>query len=89
MTSMLRDTTGAWPPGTWRFVWRNGVPAANISCPKCGIRGGVGHETNHAITPDGQIVPSVVCEESGCDFHDHVKLIGWPDAYAAACRQLN
>jgi hypothetical protein len=31
----------------------------------------------HEIAADGTVTPSVVCTESGCDFHDFVRLEGW------------
>lgn len=31
----------------------------------------------HSISGDGRVSPSVVCQASGCSFHDYVHLKGW------------
>ncbi|ABE37269.1 hypothetical protein RPD_0029 [Rhodopseudomonas palustris BisB5] len=31
----------------------------------------------HSISLEGHVTPSVVCQASGCDFHDYVRLAGW------------
>ena len=61
MRVIPRDTSGEFPPGTWRAITRDGERGANFACPRCGFRGGLGHNTNHAIAPDGTVSPSVVC----------------------------
>ena len=77
MIEIPRDLTGEFPPGTWRAIKRDGVEAANLSCPKCGFRAGLGHDTNHEIGVDGTVSPSVVCDGDGCDFHEYVRLRDW------------
>lgn len=32
----------------------------------------------HEIAADGTASPSVVCPVSGCDFHEFIRLDGWP-----------
>ena len=32
---------------------------------------------DHTVEADGQVIPSVVCKEPGCDFHEMVCLVGW------------
>lgn len=32
---------------------------------------------SHTITPDGTVLPSVVCTYEGCDFHEFIKLDEW------------
>ena len=79
MLIIPRDSThpSEFPKGAWRAVKRDGVRAANLSCPLCGFRAGLGHNTNHEIAADGSVSPSVVCDNEGCSFHDFIKLEGW------------
>lgn len=63
------------PKGTWKRVKKSdGNFSAMIACPECGQEGSI---SNHAITPDGTVTPSVVCGYDKCTFHDYVKLDGW------------
>ncbi len=32
---------------------------------------------DHEVAEDGTVTPSVVCPEPSCDFHEHVRLMGW------------
>lgn len=32
---------------------------------------------SHSVEADGRVVPSIVCREPGCDFHEIVRLDGW------------
>ena len=32
---------------------------------------------NHTVEADGRVVPSIVCKEPGCNFHEIVLLEGW------------
>ena len=43
-----------------------------LICPK----GHIG-QLDHTIAEDGTVSPSVVCPESGCGFHEYVRLEGW------------
>ncbi len=68
------------PPGPWwRPVWvsiHKGVTgrwSASFMCPN----GHYGTLMEHEIAPDGIVNPSVDCPVDGCDFHDHVRLMGW------------
>jgi hypothetical protein len=33
----------------------------------------------HNIAVDGTVSPSVVCQHEGCNFHEFIKLDGWPE----------
>lgn len=77
MRIIQQDLSGEFPPGTWRAIKRDGVPSANLACPRCGYRAGLGHGTNHEIAPDGTVSPSVVCDTPSCSFHEYIKLEGW------------
>ncbi len=44
-----------------------------IYCPKCGNEGLLDHD----IDTEGRVTPSLVCPHDGCDFHDHIQLMGW------------
>lgn len=48
-----------------RSVW--------VTCPK----GHCGTLDDHTVRDDGTVVPSLVCPDGGCDFHENVRLIGW------------
>jgi hypothetical protein len=43
-------------------------------CPDCGLCGAL---DDHEISPDGTVVPSVVCPNDECDFHETVRLQGY------------
>jgi len=32
---------------------------------------------DHTVEADGRVIPSIVCKEAGCDFHEVVRLEGW------------
>ena len=59
------------------LTWKGGrTPAgrtALLSCPD----GHIASLSQHTIAADGTVSPSVVCPEPGCDFHEHVRLVGW------------
>ena len=63
-------------PGTWKGVRGGGLI---LQCPQgqhgIGLGPGI---TDHRITQDGTIIPSVVCTTHGCAFHEFVKLEEWP-----------
>lgn len=46
-----------------------------IRCPNCGKTGILDHD----VDDDGTVQPSVECPTKGCDFHEHVRLLGWTD----------
>lgn len=69
-----------------RGVWKlDGEGSATMSCPTCG---GLAPLTDHEIRADGVVAPSLVCpnlvDGDPCTFHDHVKLVGWPEAVRQA-----
>lgn len=61
------------PAGHWsRHPDFPAVPT--LWCPGCG-RGASLYD--HAIRPDGSVVPSVVCPFDGCQYHEFVTLQDW------------
>lgn len=58
--------------------WRGGIldnrRTASVSCPRCGH---VASLSQHDISHEGVVTPSLVCPFSGCDFHDEITLDGW------------
>lgn len=50
-------------PGEWT---KNGM-SADITCPSCG---GIGSLKDHDISPEGLVMPSLMCPR-GCGFHEH------------------
>lgn len=53
-------------PGASTQVW--------VKCTKCG---GVG-QLDHSVGTTGKVTPSLDCPNADCDFHEHVRLEGWP-----------
>lgn len=65
-------------PLTWDYLnAHDGGPRdfAAVTCPKNHIS----RLTNatHTVDHDGNVSPSLRCMHDGCDFHDHVRLVGW------------
>jgi len=63
-----------------------GSRGATFKCPDCGgeaLLGGVYDEDSdaggHMIDADGNVSPGVVCPFPGCEFHQNITLIGWPN----------
>lgn len=59
--------------------WRASHPStirrfkAEVTCSR-------GHSIalrDHTVEADGQVIPSIVCKQPGCDFHEIVRLEGW------------
>lgn len=68
------EPAGPW----WRPVWLSitkGAWSASFMCPNRHY----GSLMDHEIAADGTVSPSVVCPTEGCDFHEHVRLVGWED----------
>jgi len=64
------------PPLSWKPVRiPDGRMTALFICP----RKHAGLLTEWEIAPDGTVSPSVDCSPNGCDFHDHIRLIGWAE----------
>ncbi len=61
-------------PRRWWVVRRDGKPVVKVSCPYCGQ---IGDLSDHEIDSQGLVSPSLLCWHNGCDFHEHVKLVGW------------
>jgi hypothetical protein len=60
-------------PGTWSSCKTESGRVPLIRCGKCG--GGVLLDTNHTISDDGKITPSVGCPF--CGWHIFGRLEGW------------
>ena len=62
---------------SWLPLLNQGQKSASFVCG----RGHDGILLDHEINADGLVSPSVVCngvpEGDDCDFHDHIKLVGW------------
>ena len=59
----------------WRGIkMTNGKRSASFNCPKCD---GFISVTNHDISDNGEVNPSLVCPYDGCGFHEWVILENW------------
>lgn len=47
---------------------------ANVTCPVCGNTFSL---SNHTITSNGNVSPSVICPQPGCTFQEYIHLDGW------------
>lgn len=77
MTVELRLSAERWNGGplTWWPVTRaDGRRSAMVSC----ANGHIASLADHSIREDGIVEPSLVCPEIGCDWHEWVRLDGWP-----------
>lgn len=54
-----------------------GETKPGIECPVCGC-GNLGDAAPHGVRADGTVFNSVVCQTTGCGFHEYIKLEGWP-----------
>lgn len=60
-------------PGTWNGMITDEGRKASFSCPTCGR---LGILTDHKISQNGTVKPSVVCSYE-CGFHENIRLEGW------------
>lgn len=62
-------------PGTWKLllIGKRQRRSATFTCP----HGHVGSLSDHEITADGYVHPSVLCMTDGCGFHEFIFLEGW------------
>jgi len=62
-------------PGTWKelLIGRSARRSASFTCPN----GHFGSLSDHEITREGYVHPSVMCMTDGCGFHEFIKLEGW------------
>ncbi|MBW8034516.1 MAG: hypothetical protein FVQ79_02300 [Planctomycetes bacterium] len=62
-------------PGTWKRTkkFEGTEVSAMVSCSN----GHVACLWDHEIDSEGVVMPSLVCPEDGCDFHERVKLVNW------------
>jgi hypothetical protein len=63
-------------PGTWKGLKTGAERSASFTCPLCRQTGVL---TNHTISAEGVVTPSLVCPTSGCTFHEFIELEGWED----------
>lgn len=61
------------PPLSWKPIIAQGRRSAIFTCPN----GHTGSLHEWEIAGDGTVTPSVDCSPNGCDFHDHIRLLGW------------
>lgn len=64
MTIPIRDARlvpGPW----WAWVQRDGKPMLQMKCPN----GHIADLIDHAVDDSGLVNPSIVCPETGCDYH--------------------
>lgn len=75
MIIIKRSEKGADTPGTWRpLLKKDETYSASIRCPECKC---IATLLAHEIAEDGTVSPSVQCPWT-CNFHEMVKLEGWP-----------
>lgn len=65
--------------GKWRRQQDGDVA---VSCPKCGTSGHLGLNDqrpaeSHTVGENGKVIPSMVCPNDECTFHEFVKLHAW------------
>jgi hypothetical protein len=64
-------------PGTWKGMQigkgKRKRMSASFTCPN----GHFGSLSDHDITREGYVHPSVLCMADGCSFHEFIKLEGW------------
>ena len=72
-----RDDSATPAKGTWSPTKTTEGPSAIIVCPMCGVSGAL----NHAILPNGDVNPSLVCPTTGCTFHEYGMLEGWSEPF--------
>ena len=65
-------------PLTWRKVDWNAdgdqvSSSTMVSCPS----GHIASLNDHEIAPTGEVSPSLECPTEDCNWHEHVKLVGW------------
>ena len=74
MINVSMGTTAEDQPLTWKKVTRKGQrDTALLVCSN----GHAGLIDEHMIDTFGNVTPSVVCTEDGCDFHAFIKLQAW------------
>lgn len=61
------------PGPCWRGAMMDGTRKAHVKC----ANGHVAGLYDHIIDANGKVMPSLICPEKGCDWHEHVRLVGW------------
>lgn len=66
---------GRTPPMHWKPSHPSTIRRfkAEVTC----ARGHAIALRDHSVEADGRVVPSIVCNAPGCDFHEIVRLEGW------------
>jgi hypothetical protein len=59
--------------GTWNLYEHDGLFSVMFK----DTFGHIGSLTDHQISEDGIVSPSVVCPKDGCSYHEHIRLEGW------------
>ena len=80
MIDFTRDLGDPWanPPLTWRPMrMKEGGPLVTATAVCSNEHSG--SLESHEISEDGTVTPSVDCSIEGCDFHDHIRLVGWEE----------
>ena len=67
------DTGSTRPVPFWKVGTLDGKREALVAC----ANGHLGYLSDHTITTDGHVHPSLVCSETGCDWHVWGRLLGW------------
>lgn len=71
-------------PGTWHFSETPEGHVVTICCPQCGTLGVL---EDHFISPEGDVVPSIICPNDECKYHAFIYLTGWGhEDYGTATR---
>ena len=64
-------------PGTWKIITLDGEHTVVFICSECKTSG---YLTEHEISADGTVTPSVVCNSGkNCSFHEFIKLENWEE----------
>lgn len=62
--------------GEYIITYRGTTPwSAILCCPGCGNHVNV---DDHEIAETGEVNPSLGCPSEDCDWHEYVRLEGWP-----------
>lgn len=75
MTYIIQKGDPLTKNGVWQKAVADWIITARVSCPDCGVSATL--EDTHTIDISGNVSPSVRCPETGCRFHETLKLVGW------------
>jgi hypothetical protein len=80
MVDIRHFPEGDWPDhghglrGSWHGGKTEKGRTALFCCPKCSTTASL---SKHTIAESGAVLPSVVCPNKECDFHEFIHLEGW------------